>query len=431
MILNSLKNNKLFKNLSWIFCGNVIHAIFSFALSVIAARSFTTNDYGMLNYAMSLTALFSSLCTLGLNVIITKEITEKEKKAGQIIASGICLRIIAAVFSIIIMFIFWCIRGNKDSSFIIIFIYSLGIIFSALDLLIYWFRSNYKSNVSAVLKLIAFLISAVIKTVSILLNNIVIFAIGAIIETLSFGLLLIYKYVREKKWYLTPSVKLCKRLFKASIPFIFSSVLVAVYSQTDKIMLEAMVGYDSVAQYSVCYTLANVVAVVLYSLVEAFRPEILKARSYDSIRYEDLYKHIYGLIFWISALYGAFVCVFSKYILLILYGEKYLGAQTALSLIVWYSSFSYFGAIHNIYLVAENKTSWVQIMTLVGAITNIGVNFLLIPQMGAAGAALSSFLTQFIANFIFPFLIPKLRPMAYLSLKGIFSFRLFLKRIKT
>ena len=428
--IKGVMQSKLIKNFSWIFFGSVLHAIFSFILSVIAARKFSTIDYGILSYALSLTTLFSSLSTLGLNVIITKEIADNERKVGNIISSGIILRCIAAAFSIFLMFLYVLISGHKNSSDLIIVIYSLSIVFSAFDLFMYWFRYEYKSNVAAILKLIAFFFSALVKVIGIAFNNITIFAIGAVSEAFCFGTLLLIKYVKERGMDLKPSIIIGKKLIKASIPFVFSSVLVAIYSQTDRVMLEAMVGYDSVAQYSVCYTLANIIAVALSSLSEAFRPEILKARTMDSTKYVKLYKQLYGLTFWISAIYGLFVTVFSRYILLIVYGEKYLPAQTALSLVVWYSSFSYFGAVHNIYMVAENKTKWVQVLTIIGAVSNILINWILIPRMGAAGAALASLLTQFIANFAVPLIIPQLRPMAMLSIKGIISINSLTRRVK-
>jgi len=310
-------------------------------------------------------------------------------------------------------------KGTDTFSFIIIIIYSANILFSAFDLLMYWFRYDYKSNVAAVLKLIAFLCSAILKGIAISLNNPILFAVGAVIETLIYGFLLLNCYVRQKGNDLKPSIQKSKKLFSTAKPFILSSILVAVYSQTDKLMLEAMSGYESVAYYSVSLTIANVIGVALSSLVEAFRPEIMKARESNRERYYKLYRELYGITFWMSVLYGAVITVFKKYILLLLYGNKYIAAGTALSFIVWYSSFSYFGAVHNIYMVAEEKVKWVQVLTLAGVISNIILNYFMIPILGAAGAAIASLLTQIIANFLIPLCIPQLREMVFLTIKGV------------
>ena len=91
----------------------------------------------------------------------------------------------------------------------------------------------------------------------------------------------------------------------------------------------------------------------------------------------------------------------------------------SLSLIVWYTSFSYFGAINNVFMVAEDRIKWVQVTTLTGAICNVILNFALIPIWGIVGAALASFLTQFLANFVLMVVIPDLRKGFGIMVRGI------------
>lgn len=70
-------------------------------------------------------------------------------------------------------------------------------------------------------------------------------------------------------------------------------------------------------------------------------------------------------------------------------------------------------------MVAEDKQKWVQVTTLIGAMTNIFLNAILIPSMGIVGAAAASLATQFIGNFITPSIIPSLRPIVKYSTRGI------------
>lgn len=117
--------------------------------------------------------------------------------------------------------------------------------------------------------------------------------------------------------------------------------------------------------------------------------------------------------------YGVFITVFAKQIILLLYGKKYLGSADSLALIVWYTSFSYFGAINNVYMVAENKQKWVQFITLGGALANVALNYFLIPVLGIVGAALSSLLTQIFANFVMMMIIRDLRQGFRIMIQGI------------
>ena len=114
-----------------------------------------------------------------------------------------------------------------------------------------------------------------------------------------------------------------------------------------------------------------------------------------------------------------FITLFARPIIQILYGSAYLGAVPSLALIVWYTSFSYFGSINNLYMVAEGKARWVQVTTLSGALTNIVLNALLIPRFEIVGAAAASLLTQIITNFLLLLIIPPLRDAFFLILEGV------------
>jgi Na+-driven multidrug efflux pump len=86
---------------------------------------------------------------------------------------------------------------------------------------------------------------------------------------------------------------------------------------------------------------------------------------------------------------------------------------------VWYTAFSYFGSINNLYLVSRGKTQWVAVLTLTGAILNVALNALLIPVLEIRGAALASLASQFAANFLLLLCIPALREAFFLQVQGI------------
>ena len=78
-----------------------------------------------------------------------------------------------------------------------------------------------------------------------------------------------------------------------------------------------------------------------------------------------------------------------------MYGEAYLAAVPLLQIITWYSAFSYMGSVRNIWMLAEEKQKYLWIINLSGALLNVVGNFILIPLIGAAGAAIASVVTQF------------------------------------
>ena len=101
MSFSNLLKNRLIKNVSWIFFGNIIHAILSFTLNVAIARLLSLNDNGLLTYAASWIAFFTSVGTLGFQGIISREFSKNEERSNEYISSCIAARIIFSLISIV------------------------------------------------------------------------------------------------------------------------------------------------------------------------------------------------------------------------------------------------------------------------------------------------------------------------------------------
>lgn len=400
------------KNLSWIFAGNIAHAILQFLLNVYVARAYTTDSFGLVNYASSLVVLFSSVGTLGLTAVITKFFARDEENAGTYLGTAVGARLLYSLLAIaLLQVIVRVMCPNEPKLALIILCQSVSIFFGAFDLLTYWFRYKCQANTVAILRLLAFGLSAIWRIIVISLHkDIVIYVIGVTIETVFFAVFLLAAFLRQYRLYrFNFSWNKLKRMLRQSYPFVFSAILATIYGQTDKLMLKAMVDNTAVAMYSVSLTLAGAISIIPIALIEGFRPEIISLKETDDQMYQKRLRQLYALVFWICIAYCIFVSVFSKRIVLTLYGAKYLGAVSALGLVVWYTAFSYFGAINNLYMVAEEKTKWAQVTTLAGTAVNIVLNCLLIPRFGINGAACASLVTQICANFLLLYFIPDLK----------------------
>ena len=184
-------------------------------------------------------------------------------------------------------------------------------------------------------------------------------------------------------------------------------------------MLKAMIDSSAVAYYSVSATVAGAIVIVPTALIEGFRPDIMRFKISDGEMYKKRLAQLYGLVFWICIAYCCFISMFASQVIGLLYGNEYMPAASSLGLIVWYTSFSYFGAINNVYFVAEGKTKWVQLLTFFGALLNVVLNWLFIPRFGIVGAAAASLLTQITANFVLVGVLKPTRGAFFLALRGI------------
>ena len=416
-----MDNGRLKKNISWIFAANALHAGFSFLLSIFVARILSLDDNGLLGYATSWITFFSYCTGLGYGGVTTKYFAQDEEHAGTYLCSFVGFRFVASVLAVILLqIIVRSMNPGEPLLHQVVFWQSLSILFGGLDLFIYWFRFINKANISAMVKLAAFAVSAVWRIVALaVFHSLLGYAIGVAMETILNGSLVMAIYFRYPKGRFTFDASVARKALRYSYPFIFSSILLTIYGQADKIMLKNMMDSASVALYQVSLTLAGCIAMLPNSLIEGFRPDIMEAKLHDEKLFQRRMRQLYALVFWLCVAYGVFVTAFAKWLILFFYTEKYLGAVPSLSLIVWYTSFSYFGAINSVFMVAEGTNKWVPVNSFVGAVTNVILNFLLIPPLGIVGAALASLLTQFVANFLMMLINPRLRKGFRLMVAGI------------
>jgi len=420
-MLGKLLRNRLFKNISWIFFGNVMHSLLQFLLNIYVARKLSLASNGILNYSTALIAFFTAIASLGYGNTITKEFSTKKEKVGEYLCSCILSSAaVGAICIVLLQIILRILNPGENQLYVVSLCQSTSIIFSSMNLFVYWYRYENQANLAAIMRLVAFFISALWRVLVLSLQySLVWYVCGTAVETLVFGVLMASFFFRHYKGRIKCSIKTSKEALKQSYPFIFAAVLITVYGQSDKVMLKSMINAEAVALYSVSSVLAGALSMIPSSLIEAFRPDIMEYKGNNDYLYRKRFRQLYCVIFWASTFYSLFVTIFAKQIILLLYGEKYIGAVSALALIVWYSAFSYFGAVNNMFMVAEGKNKWVEVTTLVGAIGNIALNAVMIPLMGIAGAAFASLLTQIVTNFLMMWLIPALRPGFLLLIRGL------------
>ena len=406
-------------NVSWILVGNLLHAVLQFLLNILAARAFAAEGNGLLSYSGALVSFFAAVGTLGFSGVITRFFARERQRAGDWLGTALAAR---AVFALAVMGLLPLLARDASRELrLLLLCQSCSILFHAGDGLVYWYRFLGQARKAALYRLGAFGLCALWRLWAIFgAGSLVLYALGMSAEALVFngGLMLVYR--RE-----FPGCRLrfrwdaLKAMLTQSYPFILSAVLSTVYAQTDRIMLEAMVGLRAVGLYSVAVTLAGAISIVPAALIEGYRPEILLRAETDTPGYVRRMRQLYGLVFWLCMAYCLLITVLARPLVLLLYGPDYAGAVPALSIVVWYTAFSYFGSINNLYLVSRGKTQWVAVLTLTGAILNVVLNALLIPILEIRGAALASLATQFAANFLLLLCIPALREAFFLQVQGI------------
>lgn len=427
--MNNLLKNRFVKNTGWILAGRIVQMVLSLVVNMLVARYLGPERHGIINYVYSFILFFTTFCTLGLNHVIIKELVSNKDEDGKILGSALYMRLISSIISMfLLIIIIYLINRNDKLILIIAFLQSFSLLFSAIDVIIYWYQAKLKSKVTAIAQTIAYVIMSLYKVLLVIYKmDLAWFAFSISLDYILVAIMLFIVYFKDKGDKLTFSKSVAKRMIKQSYPFIISGLMITIYGQIDKIMLGNMLDFSAVGLYTAAITITGLWYFVPNSIIDSARPMIIEAKDISYELYALRIKQLYAILIYLSLAYGVFITLTSKYVIQILYGQAYLGAQDALVISVWYCAFSLAGAANNIFLLSEGKTKFAQWICIIGAIVNIILNAIMIPIWGIRGAAIATLLTQVITNLIVPLFFKDIRVLVkYIAeaflLKGVFKY---------
>lgn len=119
-----------------------------------------------------------------------------------------------------------------------------------------------------------------------------------------------------------------------------------------------------------------------------------------------------------NAAYSIFVGAFAHWIILLLYGKDYLAGTAALRIVVWYYGLSTMSTLNQVYLANDGKNKYINLFCIVGLVTDVVLNFALIPIMGINGAAIATLITHIVIQIVMPYAFKETREIAVCIIRG-------------
>ena len=424
--------NKEIKNAGWLIGGKVFQMIIALIVNLFTARYLGPGNYGVINYASAYLAFFTSLCTLGINSIIIKDFVDHPNEEGCAIGSTLVLRAISSTLSAItIVAIVSIVDMGEPITIIIAGLCSLALPFQIFDTFNYWFQSKYNSKVTSIVTLIAYVVTAIYKSLLLIFGKSVQwFAAATALDYLCVSLLLIIAYKKYKGPKLSFSFEKAKSLLKQGYHYILSGLMVAIYGYTDKFMLKQMLNETAVGYYSAATSICAMWVFVLQAIIDSMYPTIMLLSGKSEEEFEKKNRQLYAIVFYISLFVALLFQVFGEIAVNILYGDAYMEAVNPLRIVTWYTAFSYLGVARNAWIVSKNKQTYLKFIYMIAALMNIILNLIFIPLFGASGAALASLITQILTSLGLPYCFKDLRANAKLMLQAILLKDVFSKNLK-
>ena len=154
------------------------------------------------------------------------------------------------------------------------------------------------------------------------------------------------------------------------------------------------------------------------ALIQSISPILYDAAKRNRELYLRRLRQSYAILFWMNAIYSIFVGVFAHWIILLLYGKDYLAGTVALRIVVWYYGLSTMSVLNQVYLANDGKNKYINLFCIAGLITDVILNFVLIPIMGINGAAIATLITHLVIQIVMPYIYKDTREITISIIQG-------------
>lgn len=421
MISSILLKSKESKNAIWLISGKIAQMLLSLIVGILTARYLGPSNYGLIGYGAAFVAFFTALCTLGINYVIIKDFVDYPEDQGLAVGSVIFLRGISSLCSAAMIVGISCVLdANEPLTIVVVALCSISLFFQIFDTLNFWFQSRYQSKVTAVVTFIAYFATSLYKIVLLILQKDVRwFAFANSVDFIVLGALLLIMYYRYGGPKLKISWKKGKYLLSKSYHYILSGMMVAIYGQTDRLMLKQMLDESSVGYYTIAATVSTMWVFILAAIIDSIVPTIMRLHKNDYGAFERKNCQLYSIVFYASMGVSLLITIFADFIIRLMYGEAFVPSASVLKIVTWYTAFSYLGVARNAWIVCENNQKYLKYMYFGAAVLNVLMNYFMIPVWGAEGAAMASLLTQIATSIVLPCFFKPMRRNVILMLKAI------------
>ncbi len=196
-----------------------------------------------------------------------------------------------------------------------------------------------------------------------------------------------WKYFSLKK----ADKKLAFEMLSYCLPLIPTGVFWWITNVSDRYLVTAMVSASVSGIYAISYKIPSIVNLFSTVFTEAW--QISAVKEGQEANPEKFFKNVFKAYQGIMFMAGAGLILLCRPLTSFMVADSYYDSWRFMPVLIMATIFSSFsGFMSSIYMVQKNGKANLYTM-MAGAFTNIGLNIIMIPKMGAQGAAIATFIS--------------------------------------
>ena len=392
-------------NTGWLFADKILRMGVGLFIGVWIARYLGPEQFGLWNFALAFTALFGAFATLGLDGIVIRKLVKDPERQNEILGSAFALKIIGGAITLLIAILsISVVRSGETLTLWLVGLSAAGSIFQSVNVIDFYFQAKVQSRYTVYAANGAFVLMTLVKIILLLTSApLIAFAWAGLGEIALTAIFLLVAYQvnhhNMREWRYDGWV--ARALLKDSWPLILTGLAIMIYMRIDQLMLGQILGNKSVGIYSVALRLSEAWYFIPVAIVASVYPSIIMSKQQGELFYLARLQKLYNLMVILALSVAIPMTFLSGWVVNFLYGKEYIEAGGVLAVHIWGAIFVFFGCAWTSWMLTEGYQKTILAINILSLLSNVALNFILIPKYGTTGAALATAISYSLGHTFF------------------------------
>lgn len=376
--------------------------LLSFFGVILYTHYLSTSDYGTVDIIQTSATLLVYVFTLNIVDGVFIYSMDKDTNSQSILKYGIRIILYGTLVLGVLLYVFFQFNVIDWEPYCYLFLLIIFVSYAFFDLFSKYLRAIDKVSVVVVSSIMHMLITFTLSAILI-----VMFHLGVIgyLISIALGYIIAGIYSYSKTDLKNDSFQneiidkeLKKKILLYSIPLIFNGVAWWINSSIDKYFITNMCGIDQNGVYSVASKIATLLTVFLTVFMSAWNLSAIK--TFDPKDEDGFFSNTFELLSASLIVIASFLILVNYVLSSLLFAKDFFIAWKSSSILVLSSVFSGLSSFFGSVFSATKKSKLIAVSTLIAAVSNLVLNWILIGRFGIQGAAIATVISFFIVLLI-------------------------------
>jgi O-antigen/teichoic acid export membrane protein len=394
----------IIKNTFWVAAGTTLTKIIRIAVIIYVARVLGSESYGIFAYTISLVAIFALFSDIGLTSILTKELSGESPEKEEYLATTVIVKLFFLILSVCLAALFAPIISKFDEAKPLLIIMAVTLALESLQGFFYSItRSQNKMEVEAGLSVFTEIVVTSLILASFFRNPTIEYLAYSYMIGNLIGVIITVLILRS---HLIKTIKLFNKKFLWSIltrsgPFAIMSAFGIFSTNIDSVIIGEFgtphtLGLYAAAQKPIglMRVLPNFLSISLFPLINKLSFTDEKERLSKLLEKSATAALAMALPIVVGGI------IIANPLLIKLFGEEFGGATLTFQLLLVSILIIFPASMISDLIIAKNKQKIFIKSSILGALTNVILDLILIPKYGITGSAFATIVSVLVVNLV-------------------------------